>query len=210
MRNLCFLAVATILTTGCHDTRFQNPLVSPTHANRHPEFYGVYEVPTPDAIWYAHVGSAGRHFPEGFIRIVAVGHPKNESNRLNSATFYGFFADCGSGCILNIPIPKEMDSDSMTDDAVEWDPDRVEGYRLLRIEKTGDGLVVRCLDDDYIAEQINTGKLAGTATKYFENKPQSPWNIKVAAETEELIRLFNQFPSDKLFQSQSVLYKAVE
>ena len=164
---------------------------------------------------YAHVGPAGDAYPDGFLRIIWVGQPKDSELALDYTTYIGFVEQIGRYYILHIPLPKNLKLDKPPDIwNQKWDAKQVSGYMVVRLLVQPDGTEMSDLNDDFIAEQINAKKLAGRVTQKVVERDGvveiGKKTITITVDSEELRQFFKRHTDGKLFNKPHWKYTRVK
>lgn len=205
MRTLTVLAVLVALS-GCAIPEFEHSLIPPEEAKPAPKMFGMYRMVDEqgEIESIVHVGKAGGNYPDGFVRIITIDQKKDPNEELGFESFVGFVAETEGGWILHLPLD-HVDHALLRDEKQserKWKTSDVESYILLKIVPADEGLEMGITNSNYVAEQIEAGKLAGRAVrKKDENGKETAdfESIKVTAEPKELREFFKQHMDQGLF-----------
>lgn len=211
---LCLIATSS----GCNLVAFQNPLIKPTEAKLHRELYGTYRTEDEHQIQFLHVGSAGKDFPTGMMRVIGVSLPKEWWQPIEQKNEIICCAEkIGDAYIIQVPVNvlDQIDDKKEVNWHKAWEEAKTSGYTAhLRIKQTTDGLEFAVLDTDFIAQQITEKKLPGSVeTKKSKitilgvDSDYETKEIKVTATTEELRKFFTQHIDGKLFSETETMVK---
>ena len=211
------LTLLSLMSLGCNDAKFVNPIVRPESAPVCDELFGAYKHVEPgrSTVSYLHIGSAGDQFPRGFMRVAMVNHRPDKKRELGSLTMVAFAQPVGDYFVGNLPMPDEKNMDSQLHVLENrWDQDKVGGYYFFLLRKTQDGLELRYLNSAEIDKRIESGTLAGTLGLGMDDPEDEPTEEEpqttVTATTQELKELFSEESLDELFASEIVHYKELD
>lgn len=195
MKTLAFLAAAVcLLAAGCYDTN--NPLSDPQTAKPDEKLFGVWRCRTSEEDAIYHVGSAGKQFPKGMMRIVVVKHSEGEVESPDE--YLAFPTVIGDKTYLN--LVSEQEEVQELDNNAAWKPEVVSSYTLSKYELEGDKLTVQFPNETAKSQAIKDKKIKGkrqqraaTFTDSSENVARfvaaadaSLWNTKDAMRFERV------------------------
>ncbi len=209
-RGFLIIALLFLLCSGCTVPTTKNPLVDPSDAKAFPEFHGVYRTENKESskVHYAHIGSAGDQYPEGFLKFLFVVHPSDSKSALQTGIHIGFVEKIGKEYLLHLPVSENNLLDSQTKTwGQKWDASKVESYLIVKLSLSPETLRMTLLDEEFIEEMIKTKKLAGQITPEKTEKQNGknvtiPKSITITAGTEELRQFFKQQLNGKLFEKE--------
>lgn len=145
------VCVALLFLPGCEDTK--NPLSDPKQSKPDEGLVGLWR--GDDKVYY-HVGHAGKMFPKGWLRVVAV--PQNETDVDPPSEYLVFPTRLGDKTYLNMvndeELVKRLDEDGWTTDAVDC-------YTLWKYKLDGGKLVMWIMDEEPKEHAIKSGKIKG-------------------------------------------------
>ncbi len=210
-------AVSLLACTGCTLPTSKYPLVDPAVAKPMPELHGAYRsTDAPDNIvHYAHVGPAGDGFPEGFLRIVSVGQPKDAKTELTHFLCVAFVERVGRHHVLHIPLPKTLNLNESAPWPQKWDPEQVGGYHLVRLTKRDDGgIEMAGLNESFLAKQIDAKQLAGRVTQEEIRRGEvveaDKRTVTITADSEDLRQFFTRHIDGELFNKAHWRFSRVD
>jgi hypothetical protein len=153
LRWLVIPAVLLFLA-GCEDSK--NPLSDPTTSKPDERLIGVWW----DGSEYYHIGHAGKRFPKGVLRVVAVA--QSEGDVEPPAEYLAFPTVLDDKTYLNVVSVekqvKRLDSEG-------WKTEAVECYTIFKYQLDGDKLVVWMIDAKAMEQAIKSGKIKGVIEK---------------------------------------------
>ena len=199
---LVFAGIGITFCCGCSDTEIANPVFSVKDCNRLPDFFGSYrlrETERIDALTFLHVGSAGKGYPKGVLKVVTISHL---DGKLEIETNFAFARKLDGIYWLHIP---EFRNGKLPTKA--WWQDDVVNYQLYKVKVTETGLAVHYLDDDFVGKELKNKNLNGIfkTDPIFNSK-----TARITATTEELFEYFTQNKLDALTCKEAIYFDRIK
>lgn len=184
---------------GCQFANSRYPAVKPSEAKPAPKLHGAYRFVSEkeSSASYLHLGGAGPNFPPGFLRIVGVGTDPERKGELGYVVYVGFVHPLESGYLVHLPSSNEP-RERWPDWTKRWGNDEdITGYCLQRLTERADGFDVSSLDHDFLAAEIDAGRLKGDVER--RNNEKGARGVMLTAPTKELAAYFAAQKDPKLF-----------
>jgi hypothetical protein len=222
-RRVALLFFLSLIATsaGCNLVTFEHPLVKPTEAKLLRDLYGSYRGEDEHQTYFLHVGSAGKDFPTGMMRVISVSLPKEWWQPIEQKQEIICCAEkIGDAYIVQLPanVLDKIDEKDEVNWHKAWEEAKTSGFIAhVRIKQTGDGLEFAFLDSEFIEQQISEKKLPGSVesknskvTILGVDSEYETKQIKVSATTEALRKFFTQHIDGKLFSEEATKWTRVK
>ncbi|MFK7767002.1 MAG: hypothetical protein AB8B55_07250 [Mariniblastus sp.] len=183
------VVISIALLAGCTSVEFEHPLVKPENSVAYPELYGAYlvddeiesgeEKPDTDNAFAEldddsdkatrksrvpttlTVGSPGKGYPRGFMKIVYVGAGDDDEIDYFAFTAFGYKID--DYYVIHMPQPKQR-STELTELKIipkKWQPDSFENYSLFALRKSTKGWAIHEVNERFLDSAIGSKKVEG-------------------------------------------------
>jgi hypothetical protein len=155
---LRWLAIPAVLLflAGCENSK--NPLSDPTTSKPDERLIGVW--------WnggeYYHIGHAGKKFPKGVLRVVAVAQSEGDVDP--PSEYLAFPTVLGDRTYLNVAMASDEKQLKRLDEE-GWKTDLVDCYMFLKYQLDGDKLVLWVINAKAMERAIKSGKVEGVIEK---------------------------------------------
>ena len=189
-----WLVIPTVflLLTGCDDST--NPLSDPQNVTADEGLVGVWR--EEDGEVYYRIDHAGKKFPKGVMRVVAI--TRNQASIEPPEEYLAYSALLAGKAYLNVVVDEKQVT---LLNAEGWNAAVVDAYIFVKYQLDGDNLTVWLTDEKAKEQAIKIGKIKGVAhndqvarftdtteniIRFIANAGDSLWNTKEPCRFERV------------------------
>lgn len=200
-RPMFAVATALLMLGGCVIPMSTNPLVPPEEAELPTELMGRYEWRDPnEVVQQLEIHRPTVPCPSGVFAIT--GKPSDQSDE--PKTMLAFSERLGDHHVLHVPVkrsakdPAELE---MQEGADRWEPDRIEGYVLVRLRLQDGELSLSSFNHQLLAEAIEAGEIQGEVERKVSRNAQRISKLRLTASPTDMRAFLLARQATPLFSS---------